>query len=105
MTRDEARVDAGRGRERPAAPRARRGHDVASAVRLGEVDRRVLEIVCAHRVVTQTQLERLLAEVPGRTVRYRTRRLHGLGLVGARVHTASGGRRRITSGPRAAATS
>lgn len=43
---------------------------------------RLLQVVSEHRVVTQTQLERLVGDVPPRTLRYRTQRLHGLGLVG-----------------------
>ncbi|HEV3319336.1 MAG TPA: replication-relaxation family protein [Solirubrobacteraceae bacterium] len=39
-------------------------------------------MLCAHRVVTQAQLGRLFPGVPDRTLRYRTRRLHGLGLAG-----------------------
>ena len=46
------------------------------------LDLRVLEVVCAHRVVRQDQLARLFPEVPERTLRYRTRRLYDLGLVG-----------------------
>lgn len=42
----------------------------------------MLAVLCAHRVVTQEQLGRLFPEVPERTLRYRTRRLHDLGLAG-----------------------
>lgn len=42
----------------------------------------MLGVLCAHRVVTQDQLGRLFPEVPERTLRYRTRRLHDLGLAG-----------------------
>jgi hypothetical protein len=42
----------------------------------------VLGVLCAHRVVTQAQLGRLFPGVPERTLRYRTRRLHELGLAG-----------------------
>jgi hypothetical protein len=49
---------------------------------LSDLDHDILDIVCRLRVVTQTQLERLHADVPGRSVRYRTKRLHGLGLLG-----------------------
>ncbi len=45
-------------------------------------DRRLLGVLCAHRVVTQAQLGRLFPGVPERTLRYRTRRLHALGLAG-----------------------
>lgn len=46
------------------------------------LDLRLLEIVSEHRVVTQTQLELLVEDVPARTLRYRTRRLHRFGLLG-----------------------
>jgi hypothetical protein len=49
---------------------------------LADVDRRVLAVLCEHRVVRQDQLQRLFPDVPPRTLRYRTRRLHDLGLVG-----------------------
>jgi hypothetical protein len=49
---------------------------------LGETDRRLLAVLCAHRVVRQDQLERLFPDIPQRTLRYRTRRLHDLGLMG-----------------------
>jgi hypothetical protein len=42
----------------------------------------VLGVPCTHRVVTQAQLARLFPGVPERTLRYRTRRLHELGLAG-----------------------
>ncbi len=47
--------------------------------------------MCAHRVVRQDQLARLFPEVPERTLRYRTRRLHDLGLAGrSRPYRESG---------------
>jgi hypothetical protein len=46
------------------------------------LDRRLLGVLCAHRVVTQEQLGRLFPSTPERTLRYRTRRLHDLGLAG-----------------------
>lgn len=49
---------------------------------LTDTDRRLLTLLCEQRVLTQTQLERLLADTPGRTVRYRSERLAKLGLVG-----------------------
>jgi hypothetical protein len=49
---------------------------------LSSVDLRLLQIVPEHRVVTQTQLELLVEDVPARTLRYRTARLHRLGLIG-----------------------
>jgi len=42
----------------------------------------VLAVLCAHRVVRQDQLGRLFPEIPERTLRYRTRRLHESGLAG-----------------------
>lgn len=49
---------------------------------LSPLDLRLLQIVSEQRVVTQKQLELLVAAVPGRTLRYRTARLHRLGLIG-----------------------
>ncbi|HEX5247995.1 MAG TPA: replication-relaxation family protein [Gaiellaceae bacterium] len=49
---------------------------------LTDLDRRLLTLLCEQRVLTQTQLERLLADTPARTLRYRTERLTRLGLVG-----------------------
>lgn len=69
------------GRRRRNGGRSERGGDVCG-VALSEVDRGLLEVVCAHRVVTQTQLERLYPDVCERTMRYRTRRLHTLVLLG-----------------------
>jgi hypothetical protein len=45
-------------------------------------DRRLLTLLAEQRVLTQTQLERLLADTPARTLRYRTERLTKLGLAG-----------------------
>jgi hypothetical protein len=56
--------------------------DPGGGVALAELDRRVLGVLCAHRVVRQDQLRRLFPEIPERTLRYRTRRLHELGLAG-----------------------
>jgi hypothetical protein len=67
------------GRDRVVRPR--RSSDLNTAV-LAPIDRRLLDILCAHRVVTQDQLHRLFPDVPERTLRYRTRRLHDLGLAG-----------------------
>ena len=47
-----------------------------------ELDRGLLTLVSEQRVLTQTQLERLFADVPARTLRYRTERLTRLGLLG-----------------------
>jgi hypothetical protein len=51
-------------------------------VSLSELDRRIIGLVSDQRVVTSTQLEFLLADVPGRTLRYRTDHLHRAGLLG-----------------------
>ena len=70
---------------KPTASRARavrRHHHVDSTAALAEIDQRLLGVLCAHRVVTQAQLARLFPGVPERTLRYRTRRLHQLGLAG-----------------------
>jgi hypothetical protein len=61
--------------------RSRRSSDLNTAA-LAPIDRRLLDILCAHRVVTQDQLHCLFPDVPERTLRYRTRRLHDLGLTG-----------------------
>lgn len=53
-----------------------------SGAALTPLNRDVLAVLCAHRVVTQEQLGRLFPAVPERTLRYRTRRLHDLGLLG-----------------------
>jgi protein involved in plasmid replication-relaxation len=58
-----------------------RGADRGNAP-LTDLDQRVLTVLCAHRVVRTDQLERLFPDVPERTLRYRTRRLHDLGLAG-----------------------
>lgn len=47
-----------------------------------ELDRQLLTLLSEQRVLTQTQLERLLAEISGRTLRYRTERLTRQGLLG-----------------------
>jgi hypothetical protein len=67
--------------------RAGRGHAGRLSRRdalatLTHLDRRLLTLLCEQRVLTQTQLERLLYDVPGRTLRYRTERLTRQGLVG-----------------------
>ena len=71
---DPGLVDQGR------VVRPRRRSDPNCA--LADLDRRVLAVLCAHRVVRQDQLGRLFGEIPERTLRYRTRRLHELGLAG-----------------------
>jgi hypothetical protein len=72
-----ANASSGRGR----VVRRRRASDPPAAP-LADIDRRVLSVLCAHRVVTQAQLGRLFPGIPERTLRYRTRRLHELGLSG-----------------------
>jgi Replication-relaxation len=67
--------------DRARVVRTRRRHDLDRAT-LADADRRLLAVLCTHRVVRQDQLERLLPDVPQRTLRYRTRRLHDLGLMG-----------------------
>jgi hypothetical protein len=67
------------GRARVVGPRR---PSALSAVSLAEIDQRVLGVLCTHRVVTQAQLGRLFSAIPERTLRYRTRRLHELGLAG-----------------------
>ena len=57
-------------------------HGPAAVVSLSELDRRIVGLVSDQRVVTSTQLELLLADVPGRTLRYRTDHLHRAGLLG-----------------------
>jgi hypothetical protein len=65
--------------DRVVRPRRRSAPFVAP---LTEIDQRVLGVLCTHRVVTQAQLGRLFPSIPERTLRYRTRRLHELGLAG-----------------------
>jgi Replication-relaxation len=62
--------------------RPRRSPSPSAAAMLADIDRRLLDVLCAHRVVRQDQLSRLFPHVPERTLRYRTRRLHDLGLAG-----------------------
>jgi Replication-relaxation len=68
----------GRGR----VVRTRRTPSPSAASALAEIDQRLLDVLCTHRVVRQDQLGRLFPEIPERTLRYRTRRLHDLGLAG-----------------------
>lgn len=69
-------------RAAPRSVQARTAADEPFSLDLTELDLRLLDLICGLRVVTQTQLERLHPDVPSRTVRYRTQRLHRLGLVG-----------------------
>lgn len=55
-------------------------HDALAS--LTDTDRRLLTLLSEQRVLTQTQLERLLRDTPARTLRYRTERLTRLGLIG-----------------------
>ena len=55
---------------------------LAAVVSLSELDWRIIGLVSDQRVVTSTQLELLLSDVPGRTLRYRTDHLHRAGLLG-----------------------
>ncbi len=64
------------------ARRRRVPHGPAAVLSLSELDRRIIGLVSDQRVVTSTQLELLLVDVPGRTLRYRTERLHRAGLLG-----------------------
>jgi hypothetical protein len=62
-------------------PTRARSH--AASAPLSELDRRILDLLSFLRVLTQTQLARLMSpETPPRTIRYRTARLAKLGLVG-----------------------
>ncbi len=56
--------------------------DADIAPHLSALDQQILELVSRLRIVTQTQLERLHSDVPERTLRYRTRRLQSLRLLG-----------------------
>lgn len=50
---------------------------------LSDLDRRILDLLSFLRVLTQTQLAKLMSpETPPRTIRYRTARLAKLGLIG-----------------------
>jgi hypothetical protein len=62
--------------------RTRRSPSPSAGGALAEIDRRLLDVLCTHRVVRQDQLGGLFPEIPERTLRYRTRRLHDLGLAG-----------------------
>lgn len=67
------------------------GSRADALARLSALDRGILQLVSTQRVLTQTQLARLLVDVPDRTLRYRTGRLFGLGLLGrSRPYRESG---------------
>jgi hypothetical protein len=72
-------ANASGGQGRVVRPRRRSAPSIAP---LAEIDQRLLAVLCTHRVVTQAQLGRLFPDMPERTLRYRTRRLHELGLAG-----------------------
>jgi len=69
-------------RDRVVRARRRSPSPTGAASALTDLDRRLLDVLCSHRVVRQDQLARLFPQVPERTLRYRTRRLHNLGLAG-----------------------
>lgn len=64
----------------------RSGRSRSSSTRtpaLSDLDRRILDLLSFLRVLTQTQLAKLMSpETPPRTIRYRTARLAKLGLIG-----------------------
>jgi Replication-relaxation len=63
--------------------RPARARSLARSPALSDLDRRILELLCLLRVLTQTQLARSMSpEIPPRTLRYRTARLAKLGLLG-----------------------
>ncbi len=70
MTTSRANTSGAKGRGR--------GREVA----LTEIDLRILDLLCAQRVLTSAQLAALLPETPARTLRYRCNRLAGDGLLG-----------------------
>jgi hypothetical protein len=49
---------------------------------LTDLDRLLLTLLSEQRVLTQTQLEPLIADTPARTLRYRSERLTRFGLLG-----------------------
>jgi hypothetical protein len=59
-----------------------RAHRPAREPALSELDLRILGLLSAHRVLTQTQLAAISAGVPARTLRYRCNRLAKHGLLG-----------------------
>jgi DNA-binding Lrp family transcriptional regulator len=60
-----------------------RARSSARTLALSDLDRRILDLLSFLRVLTQTQLARLVSpETPPRTVRYRTARLAKHGLIG-----------------------
>jgi hypothetical protein len=89
-----ARTRRTRGLEPRANERRRRGLMGGSSTRhgrtrrpgrepaLSELDLRILDLLSHHRVLTQTQLAAISAEVPARTLRYRCNRLAKHGLLG-----------------------
>ncbi|MGD9735206.1 MAG: replication-relaxation family protein [Solirubrobacterales bacterium] len=71
------------GRASSLSGRRTRAGSSAATPSLSDLDRRILDLLSFLRVLTQTQLARLMSpETPPRTVRYRTARLAKHGLVG-----------------------
>lgn len=71
------------GRSSSGDGRPTRARSSAGSPPLSDFDRRILDLLCFLRVLTQTQLARSMSpEIPPRTLRYRTARLAKLGLVG-----------------------
>lgn len=71
------------GRASSVSGRRTRAGSSAATPSLSDLDRRILDLLSFLRVLTQTQLARLMSpETPPRTVRYRTARLAKHGLVG-----------------------
>lgn len=71
------------GRASSVSGRRTRAGSSAATPSLSDLDRRILDLLSFLRVLTQTQLARLMSpETPPRTVRYRTARLAKLGLLG-----------------------
>lgn len=63
--------------------RPTRARSSARSTALSDLDRRILDLLCFLRVLTQTQLASLMSpEIRPRTLRYRTARLAKLGLLG-----------------------
>jgi protein involved in plasmid replication-relaxation len=63
--------------------RPTRARSHAASAPLSDLDRRILDLLSFLRVLTQTQLAKLMSpETPPRTIRYRTARLAKLGLIG-----------------------
>jgi hypothetical protein len=71
------------GRSSSGVSRPTRARSSARTPPLSDLDRRILDLLSFLRVLTQTQLAKLMSpETPPRTLRYRTARLAKLGFVG-----------------------